>query len=159
MVDMRTNPRLRHLLGAALAILVLTGVLAVSAGAQEIRIRVLDGRNGSPVPKEEVQIWLDRKSVSPIVLRLDRDATARIRVNPDVTPALRVQSTSYIDCRPLRDITVDRTSPSWLPYSLANVLKSGLVLPNKCGKVTAKAEPGELVLFVRPWHWWERMWE
>lgn len=45
-------------------------------------------------------------------------------------------------------------------YWFADVLAHGAVGANKCGKATAQPIPGQLVLFVRPPHWWEKvLWE
>jgi len=41
-------------------------------------------------------------------------------------------------------------------YRFADVLAHGTVAANKCGKATAQPIPGQLVLFVRPAHWWEK---
>lgn len=49
---------------------------------------------------------------------------------------------------------------SWLAhttFSTKKVLRSGLVTANACGKARASPKPGEIVLFVRPLHWWEKL--
>lgn len=42
-------------------------------------------------------------------------------------------------------------------YSIKGILESGISASNTCGRSRVKAKPGELILFVRPLHWWERM--
>jgi hypothetical protein len=45
-------------------------------------------------------------------------------------------------------------------YRFADVLAHGAGGANKCGKATAQPISGQLVLFVRPPHWWEKArWE
>lgn len=42
-------------------------------------------------------------------------------------------------------------------YSVAEILRLGVVASNTCGKVTIKPKPGELIFFERPRTFWERM--
>jgi hypothetical protein len=42
-------------------------------------------------------------------------------------------------------------------YAVAQVLSTGAVAQNSCGKATCQPVPGKFVLFVRPMHWWEKM--
>jgi hypothetical protein len=37
------------------------------------------------------------------------------------------------------------------------VLQQGIATPNTCGKATASPEPGDLIIFVRPLTWWEKL--
>jgi hypothetical protein len=49
---------------------------------------------------------------------------------------------------------------SWLviqTFSTRDVLQFGVVTENLCGKAKASPEPGELVIFVRPLTFWEKM--
>lgn len=49
---------------------------------------------------------------------------------------------------------------SWLAitdFSMKMVVQQGIVPPNACGNATAWQEPGEVVLFVRPVSWWEKL--
>lgn len=49
---------------------------------------------------------------------------------------------------------------SWLSiqtFSTRDVLQSGMVTANVCGHAKASPEPGELVVFVRPLTFWEKM--
>jgi hypothetical protein len=41
--------------------------------------------------------------------------------------------------------------------STKQLLQQGIVWPNACGKVTASPKPGELIVFVRPLSWWEKL--
>jgi hypothetical protein len=40
-------------------------------------------------------------------------------------------------------------------YPVSTIVTSGLVAKNNCSRRTAKAKPGELVIFIRPVTWWE----
>jgi hypothetical protein len=71
---------------------------------------------------------------------------------------------SLVDCRELVRYTANpKTYDTDIVkdvYRFQDVLIHGVVTPNKCGKAIAQPVPGQLVLFVRPPHWWERsLWE
>jgi hypothetical protein len=42
-------------------------------------------------------------------------------------------------------------------YPIKNILETGVVASNTCGKFKAEARPGDLIFFVRPASWWEKM--
>lgn len=42
-------------------------------------------------------------------------------------------------------------------YPVSTIVSLGLVATNNCSRRTATAKPGELVIFVRPWTWWEKL--
>jgi hypothetical protein len=42
-------------------------------------------------------------------------------------------------------------------YSIKTILESGVASSNTCGKIRAEAKPGELVFFMRPRAFWERL--
>jgi hypothetical protein len=49
---------------------------------------------------------------------------------------------------------------SWLSIaeiSTKKLLQQGIVWPNSCGKATSSPIPGELIVFVRPLTWWEKL--
>ena len=40
-------------------------------------------------------------------------------------------------------------------YNLANLAATGMASINHCGSTAVKPKPGELILFVRPFRWYE----
>lgn len=60
----------------------------------------------------------------------------------------------FVSCQPH---TPDYSWLSIQTFSTPEVLRSGIVTANVCGKAKASPEPGELILFVRPLTWWEAM--
>jgi hypothetical protein len=53
-----------------------------------------------------------------------------------------------------------RSNYSWLGsenFSTKEILHHGYASPNTCGKVTVSPQPGQVVLFVRPLTWWEKL--
>jgi hypothetical protein len=50
-----------------------------------------------------------------------------------------------------------RTYGTELLYPVSTIIASGLVAKNNCSKRTTAAKPGELVIFIRPVTWWEKL--
>jgi hypothetical protein len=53
-----------------------------------------------------------------------------------------------------------RSNYSWLGlenFSTKEILHHGYASPNTCGKITVSPQPGQVVLFVRPLTWWEKL--
>src|SRR5207244_3544715 len=64
-------------------LIVLSG-LSVTAGlGQEIRIKVLDGRNGRPITNECVNVWVGFSQVASIVIPTNKDGAAILRISKD----------------------------------------------------------------------------
>lgn len=76
-------------------------------------------------------------------------------INPVVKFSDEIKiNTSYVSCQP--------HSPdfSWLAvksFSTKEILQSGIVTTNACGKPRASPEPGEIILFLRPLSLWGKM--
>ena len=158
----------------------LATVLAGSCGsmlrAQDIRIRVVDGRNGHPL-RDCVNILTSPQQHAPVLLlRTSKEGVALVRVGDehagtpagsdalpckDVPSLGRVARVDMIAIWP--DWDVDCRPPdesSFLPprvhfYPVEEILRFGVATGNTCGRLEVSAKPGELVLFVRPPHWWE----
>ena len=151
-------------------------VFASSSGTtvhgQEIRIRVLDGRNGRPITKECVNVWVGPSGASTViptnkdgeaVLRLvEKNADTGIKqyapgchgfaiLNPVFTYAdtISIAPVDYVSCQ------AHPPGSPLLTFSTEKVLQSGDFTDNKCGKVEASPKPGELIFFVRPRTWLE----
>src|SRR5215472_1628788 len=125
---------------------------------QRIRIRVLDGRNGHPVTKERVNVWIGDKPAAMLfggeggvasLLPTDKNGEVSAPIPEDHAQWIEIEADYYFDCRPFRK---DAARPV---YSVKEVLQTGVVTGNTCGKFRAAPKPGELTFFVRPLHWWE----
>jgi hypothetical protein len=44
-----------------------------------------------------------------------------------------------------------------MDLSTSRVLHEGVTMTNTCGKPNAKAKPGEVIIFVRPLTFWEKL--
>jgi hypothetical protein len=146
-------------------------------GAQIVTIKLVNGRNGHPMSSSYVNVWVGTKRKEAMVIPTDKDGIARLRLtdnddevdlhmrkkyvrdNVVIDPIVKYDeefqvNVGFVICYPhVRDY-------SWLStanISTKQLLQEGIVWPNSCGKATASPEPGELIIFVRPLTWWEKM--
>ncbi len=155
---MPTRPTLRP------ALVLLTALVAQIGSAQQIAVKLVDGRNGRALKDQAVVIWLGEKPVGmpgqTIRTNADGIAFVPIQIQQD---AFVAAGESLVDCRMrIRHGKVVDEGETYKEevYRFADVLAHGAVGANKCGKATAQPIPGQLVLFVRPPHWWEKaLWE
>jgi len=154
--------------------------------AQEIRIRVLNARNGTAVTDECVNIslgsWHGGDLIAPtnkeglVVLHFEggqvrADAASSDTCNglavlgPKPVPAgvdtLAITSDKYVDCQEWAKVVPGEAPKDALnrapSYSLKKLVESGAAAGNRCGKFRAEAKPGELIFYVRPRSFLEKM--
>ena len=118
--------------------------------AQQILIRVVDGRNGHPISDEKLQLWFNSQSGSAMSISTDKQGVAK--VDAPSGAALLLSANLYVECRYSK-----QTGPERPTYPVSDILRSGVLGANTCGKLKLSPTPGELVFFVRPEHWWEGM--
>jgi hypothetical protein len=155
----------RAIISFALFAIAPLGVLAQTA---TIRVRVLDGRTGKN---------LSGMSLAFVDYRTDQDGSTHSDLNGRIPVKTFADGESYTANPDLRGILVfdglgegvwtpctrqklynsdTRTYGSNHLYPVSTIVASGLVASNNCGRTTATAKPGELIIFVRPATWWER---
>lgn len=119
------------------------------AQALHFRIRVVDGRMGSPVPNAHIRLWYDEPAGTGYQLVTDAEGFGNMPA--PVGEPLRVLATvdDPMDCR-----RVLRGDPP-KAYNLQGIATTGTAAQNGCGRVAVHATPGQLVLFVRPSRWYE----
>jgi hypothetical protein len=145
--------------------------------AQTIEIKLVNGRSGDPISDTCVNVWVGTARKDAMSIPTDENGIARFRltdkeseidlqnrwkgcgdfgmVNPVVKydDILRINA-GFVSCQ-------SRPSDhSWLAISdisTKEVLQRGVVTANTCGKATASPKPREVVLFVRPLTWWEKL--
>jgi len=152
-----TTARTAILLAGAL---LLPCLLAAQTGPT-VTIRILDGKTGDPIAPSNLIIRVDRKDQyhnEGLKLNGDQPATALL---PAGALLLSVEGTYnasmdiYLNCD--SDMRRDGGALQW--YSIADILKTGVVAPDLCykGKYEHKlhiaAKPGEFVFFVRTHGW------
>jgi hypothetical protein len=129
------------------------GMVLPATAQVVLNIRVLDGHTGKPVVNVGVFAVVRPgphfPSKEPVT-----DAHGLITVS--ATPGAQVQAivNQYPTCRVIAKR--DRVYGPILD-SVDEIEQTGVVQRNHCSKHTAQPTPGELTLFVRPLHWWERL--
>ena len=123
-------------------------LLTVTAVPQDLKIRLVNAKNGAPLRDRIVVAEVNPR----IETRTSADGTAIIRL-PTPTPTsilIGLENGSIYACGPGG-------------FSVRRILEDGVVAQHEwCVMETGIAErfaarPGEVVLFARPLHWWERM--
>jgi hypothetical protein len=151
---------------------------AMSLSAQTIEIKLVDGRTGRPMvgPTSYVNVWVGGERKEAIAIPTDDNGIARLQLtlNPSEVnipnsknngsivvdhpvakydESFRINA-PYVLCGP------GGGSHSWLElksFSTKEVLDHGYDSANACGKVTVSPQPSQVVLFVRPLTFWEKM--
>ncbi len=163
---------------AALLALAVVGGLGVPAYAQTIRIKLFDGRNGRPMARSCINLWVGHGRVAASVIVTDKEGVASLRLatraaeaNTEHWPSACTKrlegrepvfkyansvriNVGYVVCVPRG------SNYSWLAlmnFPTKKIFQSGIVTPNACGKARASPKPGEIILFVRPLTLWEKL--
>lgn len=149
--------------------------------AQTVQVKIVNGRNGRPVADRCMYVWVGNRSnpsSGPLLqtqtdkngiinLRLARkDGETNDESQPlacglvgSINPIAKYGDT--ISIRAGYALCQLRTPDySWLAradFSTEEVLQHGVATANTCGKTTASPKPGEVILFVRPLTWWEKL--
>jgi hypothetical protein len=129
-----------------LALFVLT---VCCASAQTITIRLLDAQSGKPMGHENITVDWEAPGFISSELRLDKEGLARLAVLPhavgfSLRPGPRRGSeqnrVAYFDCN------------KWAGFSIrvGDVIKTGFVPRNKCGKAISSAHSGEIIFWGMP---------
>lgn len=122
-----------------------------------ITVRILDGKSGRPVEASGFQVRVDHEpSFHADWVVQNEDGTGKLIV-PKGASLLSIRGTYdnsmqvYVNC----DSAAEKTNPVDRWYAISEILTSGIVAPNGCGKPSnaAKlkpvAKPGEFVFLVR----------
>jgi hypothetical protein len=145
--------------------------------AQEIRVKLVNGRTGAPIARSHVNVWVGNKRKAAVAIPANENGVATLRLTnkPDevqvcgnsnacgesgvINPVVEYDdllkiNVPYVLCEP------HGTDYSWLAlktFSTQQVVQHGVVTSNTCGKETATPPPGELIIFVRPLNWREKL--
>lgn len=144
--------------------------------AQSIDMKLIDGRNGHPMSHTCIDLGVDDLT-HMLAIPTDKDGVARLQLTEKdaeinlqkpwkacgnwgvIDPVVKHSDTiaihvGFVLCQRRK------ADYSWLAIShlsTKEVLQQGIVTGNTCGKATASPRPGEVVIFVRPLTWRERM--
>jgi hypothetical protein len=150
----------------------------MSLSAQTLEIKLVDGRNGRPIvgASAYVNVWVGEERKEAIAIPTDDNGVARLQLtlNPnEVNIPISTGHGTIVEKHPV--VKYDESfrinapyvlcgsgegSHSWLDlknFSTKEVLDQGYVSANTCGKATVSPQPGQVVLFVRPLTFWEKM--
>jgi hypothetical protein len=153
------------------------GIVEAKLDAQEIKIRLIDGRNGQPLANTCVNVWVGSSRKEALAIPTDSKGTAKLYLTSEggkidishswsgcglfgvLDPVVMYQediriNVGYVLCQ------TSGKNYSWLStngYVTKDLVQKGVVSENRCGKATEERKPGELVLFVRPLNWWEKL--
>ncbi len=150
--------------------------------AQVIRIRVLNARNGRPITNERINVSVGRWHGADILAATNRDGVALLHLadnefvaetacsgwsarafRPTGVDTISVAGDIYVACQEYGKILPgDAATPHLLKeimpsYPINKILESGVSAANTCGKFRARATPGELILYVRPRSFLEKL--
>lgn len=104
-----------------------------------VHIRVINAKTGQPVTDERLNVALAAEQVGSVAMPTDKKGIIEVETKRATT--IRILSNRYADCRPRAELYTN--------YPIATILKTGITTGNLCSG-TAKAKPGELVLFEVP---------
>ncbi len=144
-----------------LACALLLSSLAAAQAGPTVTIRILDGKTGEPINPTNLLIRVDHRD-EPYNegLKLNGADPATAVLPPGAT-LLSVQGAYsesmdiYVNC----DADLGKSEGPLKWYSIADILKTGMVAPDQCykGRYATKmhitVKPGEFVFFVRPHGW------
>jgi hypothetical protein len=156
----------------------LLAVPAMSLAAQTLEIKLVDGRNGRPMvgTSAYVNVWVGRERKEAIAILTDDKGIARLQLtlNPseenipistghgtivESHPVVKYAESFRINA-PYVLCGAEKGDRSWLDlknFSTKEIFDHGYVSANTCGKVKATPQPGQVILFVRPLTFWEKM--
>jgi hypothetical protein len=115
--------------------------------------------------KEAMAIRTDKDGIAQVILT-DKDAEVSTPTQPKsqgdlgvMRPIVKYADTiqiapGYVICQ------AHEPDYSWLAtmkFPTKRIIDQGIVTANTCGKATSSPRPGELIIFVRPLTWWEKL--
>ncbi len=160
-----------------LFVTVLPAMSAMSLAAQTLEIKLVDGRNGRPMvgTSAYVNVWVGGERKEAIAIPTDDNGIARLHLtlNPngenipistghgtivEKHPVVKYDESIRINAPYV--LCGTKGSRSWLDlksFSSKEVFDHGYTSGNTCGRFTAPPQPGQVVLFVRPLTFLEKM--
>jgi hypothetical protein len=154
---------------------------ATALRAQTIQIKLVNGRTGRPVAGACVGARTKGAGDKLSLIPADRDGVARLRLtqkdsevdipydpklgcggNGAINPVLKyddILTTYSTGDHPSCAFPESMPLARWkeLDFSTKEVLQNGVVSANTCGEATASPQPGEVILFVRPKNFREKV--
>ncbi len=146
---------------------------------ETIKIKLVDGRNGHPMAGKAsyVNVWVGTERKDAITIPTDVNGIASLQLTLNTAeiniPNLPSERGSIVVTHPIVKYNeslrinvpyalcqLNGGEYSWLKtmeLSTSRVLQKGTTMANTCGKPIAAAKPGEVIIFVRPLTWCEKL--
>lgn len=161
-----------------LLVTVLLTMPAMSLAAQTLEIKLMDGRSGRPMfgTSAYVNVWVGKERKEAIAIPTDENGVARLQLtlNPnEVNIPISTGHGTIVEKHPVVQYGEffrinapyvfcgsgegNRSPLELKNFSTQEVLDRGYASGNTCGKVTASPQPGQVVLFVRPLTFMEKI--
>jgi hypothetical protein len=164
-----------------LSVLLVLALSGKALRAQIVEIKIVNGRNGHSVANRCMNVWVGDRSnprATPLLeTQTDTNGIIRLRLTDEdakidvqsqqlvcglqgvINPIVKYGDTigiraGYVSCQPH---TPDYSWLAMTDFTTKQVVQQGIVTTNACGKATASPKPGEVILFVRPLTWWEKL--
>ena len=122
---------------------------AGAPNSRVFRVHAVDGRNGGASVNAHLRLWYDDATGSGYTLATDKRGIAIMPEPAGMPVRVLIAPLDRIDCRK----RTESGPPSG--YNMEEIAAKGAVTENNCGSVSARAQPGELIIFVRPPRWYE----
>ena len=111
----------------------------VAGQAESIQVRVLNARNGDPVPNEKVSV----------LVKGEKDAT-EYRTDKDGDLSLQLDPSAFIFVATEWWVTRRHITPESASYvSVATIIDRGFTDENTCGHATEETIKGKFIIFAR----------
>lgn len=136
----------RHLVFLALLLL-----FTPSGSARDqttVVVQFMNGRSGKPMVKVKVYIGIDDAKERK-TLDLTTDLQGRVEFEIEEAKTFQVHPVGLVACGE------QPKGSRYRDYSIAEILRAGLVTRNDCGRANAEPLRGRLLYFARPASWWE----
>jgi hypothetical protein len=109
-----------------------------------ITVRLINGKNGKPIKDDTPNIrFAGENGIYGDNPATNSSGEVVVKVH---SPDIEVMPNLYADCR----YKHDSTAGIEVKYSVEEILKTGIVTENVCGKRRLKPIPGVLILYARP---------
>jgi hypothetical protein len=131
--------------------------LTVHLTAQTVHIRLVNEKTGKPVIHKQLRVVGDPSKIEVPTHAVGEDYTATIEATSTGMNWLRLewiknrrddQWADYVNCW---------NEGEQFAAPLKDILTKGVVSENHCSTRTAESHPGELIIFVKQVHWWQKI--
>jgi len=120
--------------------------------SKSIYIKVIDVRDGKPMVRKSVMIWVDKFQGPVKWIKTNDEGVAEFPVSSN-NSIIYANVNSFYSCTFSTDSHAQQTPE---PFKISEIVQTGIQATNHCNDRKMLARPGELIFFIRPPHWWEK---